>query len=197
MNETSKRGGASVNDDKIYLCLTPNGKEYMTEEQIYREVQKVASQILRKHYWGYRDYHEDLIQDAAMELFNALHRYNPDRGEINGFIFGVASRVISTQIKRIIRIQSKTVSMTDEMQAVLSAPDNTEEDTDYIAEFEKRLTARERRVLEMKLDGMNNTEIYNALHRTKKKRIGKAMLQIWKSIESKYKKFKEEQDGND
>jgi len=135
-----------------------------------------------------------------MEVFNAMHRYSPSRGEINGFIFGVASREISTQIKKIIRQQSRQVAMTDEMIAVIPAPDITDwsESEDYITAFEKTLNATERKVLEMRLDGMNNTQIYNKLHRTKRKRIGKAMQSIWKSIERKYHKFKgDETDGND
>lgn len=190
-----------MNDVKMYLCKTSKGNEYFTEEQIYKEVQRISTQILRKHYWGYTEYHDDLIQDVAVELFNAMHRYSPSRGEINGFIFGVASREISTQIRKIIRQQSHQIRLTDEMAAIIPSPDimgNADAERDYISEFEKYLNATERKVLEMKLDGMNNTQIYNKLHRTKRKRIGKAMQGIWESIERKYLKFKGgETDGND
>lgn len=182
-----------MTDGRLYLCRTTHGIDYLSDNQIYEEVQRISMQILRKHYWGYKEHHEDLMQEVAMEVFNAMHRYNPDRGEINGFIFGVASREISTQVKKIIKQQSREVAMTDEMIAAIPATTTDySEYEDYIGEFEKLLNKTERKVLEMRLSGMNNTQIYNKLHRTKRKRIGKAMQSIWRSIENKYHKFKGE-----
>lgn len=172
-----------------YECLIKNSQgqcesKSLTFDEIYNEAQPVVCGIIRRKYYGYIAQSDDLTQEVMIDLCGALARYNPDRGTIHDFIYGVAARRISKEVKKINTQRRHSVALSDELAACIPAPAQTNDELaqgyeQLIENTSAKLNAYERKVLELKLDGMSNTAIYNALNpNNQKRRIGHAIYKV-------------------
>lgn len=180
---------------QMYNCQTESGRKRLTEEDICLIAQPVINGVLRGCYARYSAEHDDLSQEVLIAVIAAMPKYDAERGTIEAFIHGIATRNVSKQVKKIIRRQSHEVELVEAIFAPSNEPayegNSQEEFERLITSFEKLLTKKERKALEMRLNGAGNTEIYNTLNpRKKKKYIGKAMVGFWKRIAEKYDKWR-------
>ena len=126
-----------------------------------------------------------------IDLYGALVRYNPERGTIQDFIYGVAARRISKEVKKINTYARHHAALSDELAAYIPAP--TERSLEDAQEYEQlientssSLDGYERDVLRLKLEGLSNTAIYNELNPSKQKqRIGWAIYTVLCGIAGK------------
>lgn len=175
---------------RTYRCLTKAGIITLTEDELYVETTRIIWSVLNRKYEGYYPYHEDMAQEVTAIVFKAMERYDPDKGMAYSYIKTIACRRIYDAAKRINTQHRHEIALTDEMADVIPAinpPEERESLKAWYAELRKRLTKEEREALELKLDGLTNTAIYNALHPggEYKARIGPTISIIWESIVAK------------
>lgn len=176
-----------------YSCCTEHGIKQLTGNELMVLGYKTAWILLRTHYNGYRDNHDDLAQEALMEMWQAFSRYDVAKGTVEAYFYGIAGRCFAKRIKRIKHEKEMLIALTDPLLAVLEAPVCEYYEDDIIKRFCGVLSNQERRALRMKLNGKTNTEIYHALYPDDcKKRIGMAMTRYWATIGRKYDEWREE-----
>lgn len=188
-----KGGGDSRVKKRTYRCLTKTGLRDVGEDELYNEAQTVIWSILKHSYSSFEPYHEDIAQDITVIVFRAMERYDPDKGMVYAYIKTIAKRRISSAVLKITRYQRRFVELTDELAAVIPdpgprGPDDEERELlqDWIDKLKQRCTDEERTVIDLRLDGLGNIEIYNAMHPgADKTRIGSAVSRIWESITKK------------
>lgn len=174
---------------------TDAGIRAFTEAELVAEAYKHIRRVLKAKYGKYKAEHDDMAQDVILAVYKAaLTRYNPEKGTLEAFLYGVAEKQLAKAVRPIER-RPQTVSLTDELANTISASDDTdsiEDDAEIILrEFGKTLTKKEQKALRLKAEGLTNTQIYNALHpRAKKRRIGQAMTALWKTVGRKYEKWR-------
>ena len=179
---------------KTYDCMTKTGRKQLTEDDIYNLALPIIRGMLSKRYPRYRQDFEDITQEVMLTIYQAMNGYRG--GEIEAFFFGIASKAISKIVTKRLKRRYEHELLTFDPETLDNAPDAPREAgqegfEETLADFETQLTKREKRALEMRLDGATNTQIYNALHpRAKKKYIGQAMVQFWKRIGQKYEKWR-------
>lgn len=188
-----------------YYCRTDKGFKTFTEDELYRFSMPEIMKLLRTKYTSYVRHHEDLAQDAMAAVYKSMGGYSAERGTINAYIHGVATRAISKSIRSINRRESKESELTEAALSMTGEEDRHWEDGEdpevafeqLVEEFKKCLTKEEKKALDLKLDGLSNTEIYNTLHprKAKRVRIGQAMTAFWDRIALKYIKFKRSKGG--
>lgn len=186
---------------RTYNCQTESGRKRLTEEDICLIAQPIINGVLRGRYAHYGADHDDISQEVLIAVLAAMPRYDAERGTIEAFIHGITTRNVSKQVGKINRRQSHEVELKEAIFAPSNEPafeGNSQEDFEsFIEDFEKTLTKKERKALEMRISGAGNTEIYNALNpRKKKKYIGKAMVGFWKRIAEKYDKWRTQGNAN-
>lgn len=191
---------------KKYNCRTNKGQRLLTEDEIIGIGYDVIRQLLcSPKYEGYRYLHDDLMQTAIGDVWEALPRYQPSKATIEGFIFGIAKRAITKALLKEVRYRTRTLEMSDRMESQLEAtpapePEEPDEKTDQITElrrFIETLNKTQKKAIALKEEGKTNTEIYNILHpRAQKRRIGKAMTTFWGQIRTKYDKWKNKENNN-
>lgn len=177
---------------RTYKCLTKTGLQLLTEDELYGEAQIVIWSILKHSYSSFEQYHEDIAQDVTIIVFQAMEKYNPDKGMVYAYIKTIAKRRISSAVLKINRYQHRYIRLTDEMAAYISAPeprapdDAQERLQDWIEKLKQHCTVEERTVIDLCLKGLSNIEIYNAMHPgANRTRIGSAVSRIWGSIRKK------------
>lgn len=180
---------------------TDAGIRAFTEAELIAEAYKHIRHVLKAKYGKYKAEHDDMAQDVILAVYKAaMNRYNPDKGTIEAFLYGVAEKQLA-KAARPIEKRPQTVSLSDELANTLPAKDETEDVEDdaeaILQEFGKTLTKRERKALRLKAEGLTNTQIYNALHpRAKKRRIGQAMTAFWKTVGKKYENWRTKQNAS-
>lgn len=191
-----------------YYCRTDKGFKTFTEDELYRFSMPEIMKILRTKYTSYARHHEDLAQEAMAAVFKSMGDYNAEKGTLNAYVHGVAARAISKNVRTIIRRESKESELTEAVLSMTGEEDRRWEDGEspeaqeaefeqLVERFKTYLTKEEKKALELKLDGLSNTEIYNELHprKAKRVRIGQAMTAFWDRIALKYIKFKRSKGG--
>ena len=177
---------------KAYVCLTHDGLRELDENEIYQIAQPIIWNALHRSYRSYYSDHEDLAQEAALELFKAMERYDPERGEIYPYIKAIVCRRICWEAAKLRKQSEHTVALTEALEAVLPAVPSvietyTEDFDDMLQQLKQTLTREEQQAVDLKLEGVSNTEIYNTLHpETLKTRIGQAMTAVWAAVAQKY-----------
>lgn len=171
---------------------TDTGTKLLNDDELVKEAYKTIRKVLKTKYTKYRDLHDDIEQEVISTVYKAvIKRYSPDKGTLEAFLYGIAKRQIAQTVQQIQK-EPPTVRLTDEMLCVIHTQndrnlENAELFEQLVEEFGKTLTAKERKALNLKIDGLTNTQIYNEMHRRKpKKRIGQAMTALWKSVGKKY-----------
>ena len=169
------------------------------EEEIVKLSYEIASVILHKNYGAFESHWEDLTQEIVWSVWKAIPRYNEAKGSLKNYIWSIAEHTLNHEIRQIIRQRENVIELTEEMESQLSTPeyDPPEEDP-RLADLEKfipTLTRREKKAVDLKLNGASNVAIYNALYKPKpyKKNIGAAMVYFWRRIETKYEKWRYKQ----
>lgn len=166
------------------------------EEEIISLSYEIASVILHEKYGAFKSYWEDLTQEIAWSVWKAIPRYNEAKGSLKNYIWSIAERTLNHEIRQLVKQREYVTELTEEMENRLSTPefDPPEEDP-RLADLEKfipTLTRRERKAVDLKLNGASNVAIYNAVYKPKpyKKNIGAAMVYFWRRIESKYETWR-------
>lgn len=169
------------------------------EEEIVKLSYEIASVILHKNYGAFESHWEDLTQEIVWNVWKAIPRYNEAKGSLKNYIWSIAEHTLNHEIRQIVRQRENVIELTEEMESQLSTPeyDPPEEDP-RLADLEKfipTLTRREKKAVDLKLNGASNVAIYNALYKPKpyKKNIGAAMVYFWRRIETKYEKWRYKQ----
>lgn len=182
---------------RIYRCRTDQGIVDFTAEDLWRFGTSIIKRLLNSKYPAQEQYHDDLLQEAMCAIYKSMDRYDPEKGTLNGYVYGTAVRAIAKKMRDITRQKCKEVGLTGAMLSITCEIDDYAEGEDaeafdeMLATFEETLSKDERIALEMKLGGASNVEIYNALHpRKPKNRIGQAMTAFWDRVGLKYIKFK-------
>lgn len=167
-----------------------NALQQYSDEEIWRMAKPIISKIVYSRYPQYATEIEDLRQVAILDIFKARYKYDAEKGEPEAFMHGVALNSIKKQIAKLRNIRDREVGLDISIIGDLGAEDGESFD-EYVSDFEKTLSKREKKALELRLDGASNTEIYNALNpRSPKEHIGQAMTPLWRCIAKKYKKWK-------
>lgn len=166
------------------------------EEEIISLSYEIASVILHEKYGAFKSYWEDLTQEIAWSVWKAIPRYNEAKGSLKNYIWSIAEHTLNHEIRQLVKQREYVTELTEEMENRLSTPefDPPEEDP-RLADLEKfipTLTRRERKAVDLKLNGASNVAIYNAVYKPKpyKKNIGAAMVYFWRRIESKYETWR-------
>lgn len=180
-----------------YECRTDKGRVILTEEELWQFSRPIIRKMLCYKFSYFSREYEDLSQDAMLAVYDAMERYDAEKGSLEGYVYGVAYKEVSSRVKTMQRKESKETELTDALAAVIGYEQTFEAETgndksqELVDEFRETLTKPEQTALEMRMDGESNTAIYNALHpRTPRKRIGQAMTKFWDRIAVKYIKFR-------
>ncbi len=177
-------------DEKLmrsYEILDDDGiRSTATEEELYTAFSKIVWSLLK----GYNDstissYREDLASVAIYECLKAMLRYKPT-GSVYAYAKTVARHKLSKEAERIRKYNSMVQPLSTEEVDSLLLEDCEPPDDELIAWIEKLkklLDQEELAVVNLTLQGLNNSDICEVLQGKRKQ--GTYVTTIWKRIRAK------------
>ena len=157
-----------------------------TEDELYTAFSKIISNLL-KNYDGaeLRAYREDLASIAVYECLKAMRSYKPI-GSVYAYARTVAQHKLNKEVKSIRKYNSMVTPLTAEEADSLAIEDcepPNEELLAWIDKLKRLLDPEELAVVNLALQGCNNSDICLALKGERKQ--GSYVSSIWKRIRAK------------
>ncbi len=182
---------------KEYECLHLGKVQFISENMIITWATDMAGVILNVKYSSFEDNHDDFKQAAIEAVLQALPNYVPT-GEIKAYISTCINYRIRDEAKKIINYRKRVQALSEELlqECTCDDLDNHIDARAFIKQLTDELTATERRVVELNLDGYTDDEIAVTLKMPSSER--KSVMNIlWGGITLKAQRIKSQKDKED
>ena len=180
-----------------YECLHLGKLQRISEETIIGWATDMADVMLNAKYSSFKDSHKDFNQDAVAAVLQALPQYEPT-GEIKAYIHTCVSYRIRDEANKVLNYRKRVQRLSEELlqDCVCDRIDDGIDARIFVEQLTSELTATERRVVELNLDGYSDDEIAAIMKIPERER--KSVINIlWGGISLKARKIKsqEEKEG--
>ena len=170
-----------------YLIRDDDGvQSTVSEAELYTAFSKIVTNLLKDYNDAeLRPHREDLASVAVYECLKAMRSYKPT-GSVYAYARTVAQHKLNKEVKRIRKYNSMVAPLTDTEADTLAAEDYEPPDDElaaWIERLKELLDEEELAVVNLTLDGYNNSDICLALKGERKQ--GSYVSSIWKRIRAK------------
>lgn len=172
---------------QTYIIQDNDGvRSTATEEELYTAFSKIVTNLLKDYVNSdLQGYREDLFSIAVYECLKSMRSYKPT-GSVYAYAKTVAQHRLNKEVKRIRKYNSYVTPLTKEEADGLLVEEYEPPDEGLIAWIEalKALLDREElSVVNLSLQGLNNSEICEELKGKRKQ--GSYVSSVWKRIRAK------------
>ncbi len=172
---------------RTYLIRDDDGVQSIaTEDELYTAFCKIITNLLKNYSDAeLRAYREDLASIAVYECLKAMRSYKPI-GSVYAYARTVAQHKLNKEVKNIRKYNGMVTPLTAEHADSLVTEDcepPNEELLAWIDKLKRLLDPEELEVVNLALQGYNNSDICLALKGERKQ--GSYVSSIWKRIRAK------------